>query len=175
MEQHFENHNFSDEEKRKWARDRYEQLEMRLDKLEGAVQKLNEQQQVEPPQPTIEEQEREEHRRLMQINRKERERKKKYDLEAIARTEYMHFCFWCNTTKAILRAGGNGAIDVSAMQEQVYTNEKIFVEYMQTEKPSGFKRLMPDFAIKKKMFEMFFGYTFEYDTLTNKWRAYKKN
>lgn len=165
-------YNYREQEMMRW--EQYKQLEMKLDDLEERVVSIEEKESIPPTdEEKIFKERQESVSRLNEINRKERERKKKYDLEAIATTEYMHFCFWCNTTRAILRVGTNREIDVAAMRELVYTNEKIFVEYMHQEKPNGFKRIMPDFAIKKKMFEMFFGYIFEYDTLRNKWVAYK--
>lgn len=107
-----------------------------------------------------------------------RERKQKEqemcDLEKVATKEWLQFCFWCNTTHAITIPYSNGKIDVGLMKERVYCNPTLFEEYMANEKPNGFNKVLPDLQIKKKIYEMFFGYIFEYDSETQCWRAYKR-
>lgn len=73
----------------------------------------------------------------------------KYDAEHLAKCEYVDYYMWCKIN-------------------DYECNDKNFKKYIQkTNKDVSF-------WIKKKMFEMYFNYVFEFDTNNSSWKSYKK-
>lgn len=76
------------------------------------------------------------------------EYRQRHDINNIASLEYNLFCAWC-----------------CAYKDAQFT-EQNFKEYAKKEKDLNF-------WIKKKIFELFFGYEFEFDYNNNKWSCKK--
>lgn len=96
---------------------------------------------------------------------------KKYDLDYVAQLEYSKFCVWCNCEKAIIIQGTKAEIDREKMKREVYINPKIFKEYLKVE---SFDSVLPDWLIKRKIAEKYFGYEY-FKNDKGEWRAKKKS
>lgn len=81
----------------------------------------------------------------------------KYNLEHVAKVEYSRFCLWCNCEKTILLPEGNGQIDRYRMKKEIYSDPKIFKEYLTKE---SFYSTLPAEMIKRKIGEKYFGYKY---------------
>lgn len=79
---------------------------------------------------------------------KDRIKKQKTDINNIAKLEYNLFCAWCR-----------------AYKDAQFT-EHNFKQYVKTERDLNF-------WVKKKIAEMYFGYTYKFDYNTNKWKCIK--
>ena len=168
------------ERKRQFAIEQRERMEKRFSAIEGNIKWLAERQKEFALNEALKKTSQEEIpdidytlQRLQKIHYSERERAK-YNIKAVARKEYMLFCFWCNTEHAICKQGKDGIIDVALMEQYAYHNESYLMEYMQKEKPYGFERVIPDYHIQKEILETYFGYTFAYNEKLGKWQIFKK-
>lgn len=74
-----------------------------------------------------------------------------HNLDNRARQEYAIFCIWCRAFK-----GG----DFSEQNFKIYQRQE-------------YKHF--DFWLKKRIAELFYGYEFEFDYYTMKWKSHKKS
>lgn len=80
---------------------------------------------------------------------KDRIREQRNDINNIAKLEYSLFCIWC-------RAFKNSDF-----------SEQNFKQYVKTERDLNF-------WVKKRIFELFFNYEFNFNHDSNKWQYHKK-
>ena len=80
---------------------------------------------------------------------KDRISKQRTNINNVAELEYSLFCVWCRAYK------------------HAQFTEQNFKEYVKTEKELSF-------WIKKRIFELFFNYEFNFDYNSNKWKFIKK-
>lgn len=93
-------------------------------------------------------------------------------IDYIADIEYIDYCIWCRVKFPIFIADTN-KYAVNEMKEKRFKNIKLFREYLKSEKKT-FNRHIPDFWIKKKIAEKYFGYKYVFNNQNNRWKASKE-
>lgn len=179
------------ERKREYYREQDAKREKRLSAIEQQLAEMRELietqneilQKQQPPKVKVDEHGFKEGTFEYELNlahkdRVREEEQKRHSIDYIADMEYSMFCIWCNVKKPIIIPGtenNGGKIDYKQMQEKIYNDEKLFNKYCETEKPKGFEQRIPDFWIKKKIFEKWFNYKFDWDNASQKWKAIKQS